>query len=68
MNAISLTILGREIFVLRLPEPAQEEPEPAPEVVDAEPEDDAQFGFHGGSRGIHQAAWSPTTPRPIEAH
>ena len=26
----------------------------------------SEFGFHGGSGGLQSAAWSPSTPRPID--
>lgn len=65
MKSISLTVFGREILALRVTEPARAEPEPVTEAPD--PEADDCFGFHGGSGGIHQAAWHPTTPRPIDA-
>ena len=67
MNTISLHIFGHEILALRVTEPAQAELEPVAEAAEVEPEADDCFGFHGGSGGIHQAAWHPTTPRPIDA-
>lgn len=65
MNTITLHIFGREILALRVTEPTQTEP--VTEAAEVEPEADDCFGFHGGSGGIHQAAWHPTTPRPIDA-
>jgi hypothetical protein len=67
MNTITLHLFGREILALRVTEPTRTEPEPATDAAETEPETDEGFGFHGGSGGIHQAAWAPTSHRPIDA-
>ena len=67
MNTITLHVFGREIIALRVTEAARAESEPVAEAAGPEPETDEGFGFHGGSGGIHQAAWAPTSQRPIDA-